>query len=85
MNRRERARTYRRPLVVPPMPIGEPPTPVPANRAPIGWAALRAGFTAHKGATHGGHTGRGCRTCARYLEALVTARVAVNASPTDAP
>jgi hypothetical protein len=43
------------------------------TRAPIGEAATRAAYLAHKSDEHGGRLGRGCLTCRRYLFALVVA------------
>lgn len=69
MNRRERARAYRRPLAVPvAMPAG--------RRVTIGPDAIRAGFDAHKGHEHGGRIGFACPTCSNYLAAVTAARVA---------
>lgn len=65
MNPRRRARVLQRPLVVP---------PAPERRAPISADAIRAAYGAHQGHEHGGRRGLGCRTCRRYLEALVEAR-----------
>ncbi len=49
---------------------------VPPPRAPIGENALRAAYGAHKSDRHGDQPGRGCRTCRRYLAALIAAQAA---------
>jgi len=49
--------------------------PPPGHRAPINGDALRAAHDAHANHEHGGQRlGNDCRTCRRYLAALIDAR-----------
>lgn len=64
IRRLPRGVTTTRELVVPPDP---PRAPIPAD-------ALRAAYSAHQGHEHDGRRGLGCRTCRRYLQALILAR-----------
>jgi hypothetical protein len=71
-------RASQRPLVVPPYaPLG--------NRVTIGPDALRAAYGAHIGAEHEGRRGYGCRTCRRYIEAVIAARATARAAADPGP
>jgi hypothetical protein len=51
-----------------------PPHPGrPRHRAPLARQAVSAGYRAHLDTHHGGHLGRDCRTCARYLVGIADA------------
>lgn len=54
------------------------------NRARVDAAALRAAYGAHLG-THGGRVGYRCRTCYRYVRALVRAEATERESADAAP
>lgn len=67
-------RRYRRTLT--------PPHDTPnGSRAPLGWAALRAAYNAHKQTDHDGRLGLYCRTCANYTHALTLARTHTPGAP----